>query len=71
MCSKNKDFSYLHMLWGTRCIEYYIGNVITAKRMNAIIYIISFAFVAIESGNTEVCLYQSRFDISNSYTRVG
>ena len=55
------------MLWCTCCIENNIGYIFTTKWMNTIIYIISFAFVTIESGNTEVCLYQSWFDIGDSY----
>ena len=70
MGSEYQHLGYLHMGGSTGGIESYVGNVGARERSDALIHIFGTLVIAMESHVAEVCLHQSRFEISHSHCRM-
>ena len=70
MRSKNQHLSYLHVFWGTCCIEGNICHVIAVQRLYAAVNVVCAVLVTMETDVREVGFNQTRFHIGNTHFRM-
>ena len=70
MRSKNQDFSYLHVFWGTCSIEGYISYIIAVQRFYTAVNVVCAVLVTMKTDVREVGFNQTRFHIGNTHFRM-
>ena len=66
---EHEHFCHLHVRGRTCCIQRHVGYVFARQRFDTFIDVVRPLFVAVETGNAEVGLYESGLDVRNAQGR--